>query len=72
MQQDKFSQASMLVEEFHKDNISSSPSASSIDASDMQSVLNSTLNSPISLKRKDSQMYWKEKATNWKDKCESL
>ena len=42
------------------------------NVTDISTILNSKISSPISMKRKDSQMYWKEKASNWKEKCFSL
>ena len=61
MQSDKFHQASMLAEE-----------AASPNVTDISAILNSKISSPLSMKPKDSQMYWKEKASNWKEKCFSL
>ena len=61
MQSDKFHQASMLAEEAATPNVTN-----------ISTILNSKISSPISMKRKDSQMYWKEKALNWKEKRFSL
>ena len=61
MQSDKFHQASMLAEEAATPNVT-----------DISTILNSKISSSISMKRKDSKMYWKEKASNWKEKCFSL
>ena len=42
------------------------------NVTDISTILNSKISSPISMKRKGSPMYWKKKASKWKEKCFSL
>nr|XP_047146429.1 uncharacterized protein LOC100212312 [Hydra vulgaris] len=81
MQNYKFQQASIQAEEVKKNSsMIETPQqqttlcllAASPNVTDISTILNSKLSSPISIKRKDSQIYWREKASNWKDKCLSL
>ena len=79
MQQDKFQKASELIEKNKETPTTpstpdqhSTSSEQQLDISNVSSVIENPLESPVSSRRENSQLFWKEKALAWKTKANSL